>query len=65
MNEETKSRDALVQELQATRSRLAAAEEALAQRNSVDVPTPERQSIERELRQQEQRLLSASRDRER
>ena len=56
MNEETKSKDALIEELQATRRRLAAAEEALARRGSAGLPTPEHESIERELRQQEQRL---------
>jgi PAS domain S-box-containing protein len=56
MNDETKSIDALIEELQATRSRLEAAEEELARRASVDVAVQERQRIERELRQQEQRL---------
>src|SRR4051812_43234647 len=56
MNDETKSKDALIQELQATRSRLEAAEVLLARRASVDVAVQERQRIGRELRQQEQRL---------
>jgi PAS domain S-box-containing protein len=56
MNDEAKSKDALIQELQATRGRLEAAEEVLERRASVDVAVQERQRIERELRQQEQRL---------
>jgi PAS domain S-box-containing protein len=56
MNDEDKSRDALIDELRATRTRLATAEEALAQRITPDVAHQERQRIERELRQQEQRL---------
>src|SRR5688572_5912985 len=56
MNDEAKSKDALIEELQATRDRLEAAEEALARRASVDVADQERQRIERELRHQEQRL---------
>jgi PAS domain S-box-containing protein len=56
MNDEGKSKDALLEELQATRRRLVAAEEALARRVSEHVATQERQRVERELRQQEQRL---------
>src|SRR3954471_8613163 len=56
VNDEDKTKHALIEELQATRSRLAAAEEELARRASVDVAVQERQRIERELRQQEQRL---------
>jgi hypothetical protein len=36
VNDETKTKHALIEELRATRSRLAAAEEASAQRASVD-----------------------------
>lgn len=56
MNDEAKTKVALIEELQATRSRLEAVEEALARRASVDVAVQERQRIARELRQQEQRL---------
>jgi PAS domain S-box-containing protein len=56
VNDEEKTKHALIEELQATRSRLAAAEEALAKRASADAADRERQRIERELRQQEQRL---------
>jgi PAS domain S-box-containing protein len=53
MNDEAKSKDALIQDL---RSRLEAAEAMLTQRASADVAVQERQRIEREMRQQEQRL---------
>jgi PAS domain S-box-containing protein len=56
MNDEAKTKDALIEELRATRGRLDAAEEALAGEASADVAHQERQRIERELRQQEQRL---------
>lgn len=55
MNEEAKRKEALIEELQATRRRLAAAEEALARR-SVDAALSERQGVEQELKQQQQRL---------
>jgi PAS domain S-box-containing protein len=56
VNDEAKTKPALIEELQATRSRLAASEEALAKQGFVGVVDQERQRIERELRQQEQRL---------
>jgi PAS domain S-box-containing protein len=56
VNDESKSKQGLIEELEATRSRLAAAEEALARTTSLEVAHQERQLIERELRQQEQRL---------
>jgi len=56
MNDEAKGKSELLEELQATRSRLEAAEDALARRTPVDVTTQEHQRVERELRQQEQRL---------
>ena len=51
MNDKAKTKHALIEELQATRNRLAAAEEALAKRASADVADRERHRIERELRQ--------------
>ena len=56
MNDELKSKQALIDELRETRRRLDAAEQALALRTSAAAIDEERQRIERELRQQEQRL---------
>lgn len=56
MNDEAKTKEALIEELHAMRSRLDAAKEALAQRTSVETVERDRQRIQRELRQQEQRL---------
>lgn len=56
MNDESKSKEALIDELQTARRRLDAAERALARRGAADDVERERQRVERELRQQEQRL---------
>ncbi|MDQ2645946.1 MAG: PAS domain S-box protein, partial [Myxococcota bacterium] len=56
MNDRTKTREELVEELEATRARLELAEEALARRAAGDAAEPERQRIERELRKQEEQL---------
>src|SRR6187551_610240 len=56
MDDEAKSREALIEELQAARRRLDAAERALARRAPADYVERERQRVERELRQQEERL---------
>jgi len=56
MNDEAKSKEALINELQATRRRLDAVERELAQRTPADDAGRERQRVERELRQQEERL---------
>src|SRR6478609_8668663 len=56
MNDEAKTKEALIEELRATRTRLEAAEDALTRGATVDVASQERHRIERELRQQEQRL---------
>ncbi|HWA74424.1 MAG TPA: PAS domain S-box protein [Polyangiaceae bacterium] len=55
MNYHNKTKEELIEELQATHSRLGAAEEALARQAAGDAER-ERQRIERELRQQEERL---------
>ncbi|RYZ06086.1 MAG: PAS domain S-box protein [Myxococcales bacterium] len=55
MNDEAKTKEALIEELRTMRSRLEVLEDAASRRASADV-TVERQRIERELRQQEQRL---------
>ena len=56
MDDEAKSKEELIDELQAARRRLDAAERALAQRGPAGDGEQERQRVERELRQQEQRL---------
>lgn len=56
MKDEAKSRNDLIEELRATRRRLEAAEQALARRGPTDDAERERQRVERELRQQEERL---------
>ncbi|HVU01662.1 MAG TPA: PAS domain S-box protein [Polyangiaceae bacterium] len=55
MNDEGKSKEALIDELRAVRRRLDAAERALAGSPAGEVEQ-ERQRVERELRQQEERL---------
>jgi PAS domain S-box-containing protein len=56
MNDEAKSKAALIEELQAARVRLEAAESALTRRAATEEGEQERQRVERELRQQEERL---------
>ncbi len=56
MNDGTKTKEELLEELEATRRRLELAEEALSSRAAVDLAEPERQRIERELRKQEEQL---------
>src|SRR5690349_23614481 len=56
MSDREKTKEALIAELQAARGRLEAAEAALARQASVEAVEQERQRVERELKQQEQRL---------
>ncbi|HEY8943381.1 MAG TPA: PAS domain S-box protein, partial [Polyangiaceae bacterium] len=56
MNDEAKTQEQLIAALQATRSRLQAVEQALARQATADVAEQERRRIERELKQQEDRL---------
>src|SRR4051812_28995333 len=56
MNDEAKSKEALIKELQETRRQLDAAERAIAQQAPADDGEREHQRVERELRQQEERL---------
>ena len=56
MNDEAKSKEALIEELKAARRRLDVAERELARRGVAGDAERERHRVERELRQQEERL---------